>query len=118
MRERESTIGEVKARFAEHVRLAERGETIVLTRHGRPVARLGPLGPWPAGSAADGVREPEPAYGGTGGHEPGPTPASRREALQRLLAEEIWPRVPEAARGRRIGKAEREEILGYGDSGA
>ena len=36
------TVAEAKARLAEFIRRAEGGEEIVLTRHGRPVARLGP----------------------------------------------------------------------------
>lgn len=36
------TVAEAKARLAEFIRRAESGEEIVLTRHGRPVARLGP----------------------------------------------------------------------------
>jgi prevent-host-death family protein len=115
MRERTRTIGEVKARFAEHVRRAEGGETIVLTRHGRPVARLTPLGPRSVLSVGNEVREPEAAYGGPRGRES--ALACRREALERLLAEEIWPRVPTAVRGKSIDKREREEILGYGRQG-
>lgn len=39
------TIGvfDAKARFSELVERAERGEEIVVTRHGRPVARVAPL---------------------------------------------------------------------------
>ena len=36
------TVAEAKARLAEFIRRAEGGEEIVLTRHGRPVARLSP----------------------------------------------------------------------------
>lgn len=36
------TIADAKARLAEIIRLAEGGQEIVLTRHGTPVARLGP----------------------------------------------------------------------------
>ena len=36
----ERSIAEAKARFAECLRLAERGEMIVLTRHGKAVAGL------------------------------------------------------------------------------
>lgn len=33
-------IADAKARFADLIRRAERGEQIILTRHGKPVARL------------------------------------------------------------------------------
>jgi len=33
-------IADAKARFADLIRRAEAGESIVLTRHGKPVARL------------------------------------------------------------------------------
>ncbi len=33
-------IADAKARFADLIRRAENGESIVLTRHGKPVARL------------------------------------------------------------------------------
>ena len=36
------TVAEAKAKLAEIIRRAEGGEEIVLTRHGRPVARLSP----------------------------------------------------------------------------
>ena len=38
------SIGEAKAHFAECVREAESGKTIILTRHGRSVARLATRG--------------------------------------------------------------------------
>lgn len=36
-------VTEAKAQLTELVRLAEEGEEVVLTRHGRPVARLMPV---------------------------------------------------------------------------
>jgi antitoxin VapB len=45
------------------------------------------------------------------------TPEQRRDRLQRLLEEEIWPLVPPDVLGVPITKAEREEILGYGPEG-
>ena len=117
------SIAEAKARFAEFVRRAERGETVVLTRHGRPVAQLAPTaGQAAAESAARGeVREPAGRYGvARSDAAAAPTPGaqeSRREALQRLLEESIWPRVPEDQLGVRVDKREREEILGYGGDG-
>lgn len=37
------SIAEAKARFASLIARAEAGETVIVTRNGRPVARLGPL---------------------------------------------------------------------------
>jgi prevent-host-death family protein len=37
------SIAEAKAKFASLIARAEAGETIVVTRNGRPVARLAPL---------------------------------------------------------------------------
>ena len=37
---REGSVSEVKARFSEYVRSAQRGEPIVITRHGRAVAAI------------------------------------------------------------------------------
>ena len=45
------------------------------------------------------------------------TEAIRRSLLERLLREQIWPRIPEDVRGKRLTKQEREEILGYGREG-
>jgi antitoxin VapB len=44
-------------------------------------------------------------------------PPARAERLRRFFAEEIWPLVPPAERGRPVSKREREEILGYGEEG-
>jgi antitoxin VapB len=41
----------------------------------------------------------------------------RAARIKRVLEEEIWPLVPPEVRGKRITKAEREEILGYGPEG-
>ena len=41
-RPREIPASEAKARFSELLDAASRGETIVITRHGRPIARLVP----------------------------------------------------------------------------
>jgi prevent-host-death family protein len=43
----DAPIGEVKKRLCELVDLVEMGETIVILRHGRPVARLMPMPPRP-----------------------------------------------------------------------
>jgi antitoxin VapB len=37
--------------------------------------------------------------------------------MRRFFETEIWPLIPEEMRGRKITKAEREEILGYGPDG-
>jgi len=36
----EISVADAKARFSEILKLAEAGETVVVTRHGKPVARL------------------------------------------------------------------------------
>lgn len=41
----------------------------------------------------------------------------RRERILRLLREKIWPTLPESERGRRLTRAEEDEILGYGPNG-
>lgn len=43
--------------------------------------------------------------------------ALREERLERFLEREVWSRVPEDQLGRAPTKAEREEILGYGEEG-
>ena len=42
----------------------------------------------------------------------------REERLTRFLEEEIWPLVPPDQLGKPVSKAEREEILGFGERGA
>jgi antitoxin VapB len=39
------------------------------------------------------------------------------EDVQEWLKTEIWPLIPEDQRGKKLSKAEREEILGYGPDG-
>lgn len=41
----------------------------------------------------------------------------RSQRLLHFLETEVWPLIPESERGRRMTKAEREEILGYGPDG-
>ena len=118
----ELSIAHAKARFAEAVRRAERGETIVLTRHGRPVARLEPARPRSEMRAAGNaeVREAPSPYPSSDAAGPPPSavsPRYRREALRRLLEESIWPRIPPGRLGVRLDKRERERILGYGVDG-
>jgi prevent-host-death family protein len=38
----EMSIREAKAKFSEAIAAAERGEAVVVTKHGRPVAQIGP----------------------------------------------------------------------------
>lgn len=45
------------------------------------------------------------------------TTVDRTEKIQRFLEREVWPRVPKNLLGKKIGKQEREEILGYGQDG-
>ncbi|HEY7953412.1 MAG TPA: type II toxin-antitoxin system VapB family antitoxin [Solirubrobacteraceae bacterium] len=45
------------------------------------------------------------------------TPAARGEGLRRFLEQEAWPQIPAEVLGRPISRAEREAILGYGESG-
>ena len=41
----------------------------------------------------------------------------RTERLTAFLADEVWPQLPADVRGRPVGKATREDILGYGPEG-
>jgi antitoxin VapB len=47
-----------------------------------------------------------------------PTVRQREERLTRFLEEEIWPLFPPDQLGKPLSKAEREQILGFGDDGA
>ena len=67
-----------------------------------------------SGPGSGEVREAGPAYRVSGPLPPPVSADERRRGLERLLAEEIWPRVPEELLGKGIGKREREEILGLG----
>jgi len=42
-------VSEAKGQLTELVRRAEAGEEVILTRHGRAVVRLAPIGPTPDG---------------------------------------------------------------------
>jgi antitoxin VapB len=44
-------------------------------------------------------------------------PRRDSESFRNWLETEIWSLIPEDQRGRKITKAEREEILGYGPDG-
>ena len=41
----------------------------------------------------------------------------RRARVMRLLEKKVWPAVPESERGRRLTRAEEDDILGYGPGG-
>lgn len=41
----------------------------------------------------------------------------RSSRLRRFLESEVWPRIPEKERGRRLTAEEEESILGYGPAG-
>ena len=43
--------------------------------------------------------------------------AGKRERLEPLLRNRIWPQIPTHVRGRRLSKRQREAILGYGPAG-
>jgi antitoxin VapB len=43
--------------------------------------------------------------------------SDRLARLQRLLESEVWPRVPEAERGRRLSRDEEDALLGYDETG-
>lgn len=47
-----------------------------------------------------------------------PSVTQREEHLIRFLEEEIWPLIPPNQLGKPVSKAEREEILGFGQDGA
>jgi antitoxin VapB len=44
-------------------------------------------------------------------------PTGRAERLTAFLSDEVWPQLPADVRGKPVGKAEREDILGYGPEG-
>ena len=106
------SIAAAKARFAELIRLAERGETILLTRHGRPAARLVPL----AGSGGALEETHEPVAGERPDDADPLAVESRRRDLERFFEELVWPRASSRDLGKGVDHREREEILrGGGD---
>lgn len=42
---------------------------------------------------------------------------NREARARRFLEEEVWPRVPDDQRGRRLSRSEEDAILGYGQEG-
>ena len=118
------SVGDAKAHFAECIRDAEAGREVVITRHGRPVARLQPIAQETREAERvlpEDVPKPgdiaEPATPYAAASVVFQSPAARRTALRRRLVDQIWPRIPAELLGRGVTKREREEILGYvGDS--
>lgn len=47
----------------------------------------------------------------------GPSLAERRARVLRLLETKVWPTIPKDQRGRRLTRAEEDELLGYGPKG-
>ena len=47
----------------------------------------------------------------------GKTAEQRRARVLRLLEQRVWPTLPAGERGRRLTRAEEDEILGYGPGG-
>ena len=43
---------------------------------------------------------------------------SRKDEILRFLERDVWPRVPDEERGRRLSREEEDAILGYGPEGA
>jgi len=41
----------------------------------------------------------------------------RRDRVLKFLEKNVWPTLPKAERGRRLARAEEDEILGYGPGG-
>jgi prevent-host-death family protein len=115
-RELRRTLGEAKAHFADCVRAAEAGRTVVLTRHGRPVARIEPFVEVGEPRGWDELHEPTQTYA-AGRDEALISHQARRFTLRRLLETEIWPRIPAELLGKGFSKREREKILGYGRGG-
>ncbi len=54
---RRISVSEAKAKLSELLRCAEQGETVLIVRHGRAVARLTPPSPWPDGASEDGASD-------------------------------------------------------------
>jgi len=47
----------------------------------------------------------------------GPAPAERRQRVLRFLEAKVWPTIPKQQLGRRLTRAEEDDILGYGSEG-
>ena len=42
----------------------------------------------------------------------------RAGRLRRFLENEVWPKIPDGEKGRRMSRDEEDELLGYGPAGA
>ena len=47
----------------------------------------------------------------------GPSADERRARVLRFLEKKVWPTLPDKERGRRLTRAEEDDILGYGPGG-
>jgi antitoxin VapB len=47
----------------------------------------------------------------------GPSVAERRRRVLKLLETKIWPNIPKSQLGKRLTRAEEDDILGYGPGG-
>ena len=47
----------------------------------------------------------------------GPSVAERRRRVVRFLETKVWPSIPKKELGRRLTRAEEDDILGYGPGG-
>ncbi len=47
----------------------------------------------------------------------GPSAEQRRARILRFLEKKVWPTLPAGERGRRLTRAEEDDILGYGPAG-
>jgi antitoxin VapB len=47
----------------------------------------------------------------------GQSAGQKRERVLRFLEKKVWPSLPKGQRGRRITRAEEDDILGYGPTG-
>jgi len=47
----------------------------------------------------------------------GPSVAERRRRVIRFLETKVWPSIPKKELGRRMTRAEEDDILGYGSGG-
>ena len=45
------------------------------------------------------------------------SPTERRERVLKYLEKHVWGTLPKGQRGRRLSRAEEDEILGYGPAG-
>jgi antitoxin VapB len=47
----------------------------------------------------------------------GPATAKRRARVLAFLRADVWPTIPPGQRGRRLSRAEEDDLLGYGPEG-